>query len=386
MNLLDLLLVVAVVGAGWAGWQLGLVRRGLSWLGMILGLLVTLRLLPEVLEELDGAGDDWMLIAGLALLVGGAFCGQALGLAVSSRVRPAVPDWATGIDRVGGAALGVLGVIVFAWVALPAVGATSSWPHNQYGDSSLVAALDAALPDPPDSADAFRRLVGDERLPSPFVPLDDTPTVGNPPATNPLDPATVMRVSPSIVRVEARACGRVQDGSGFVIAPELIVTNAHVVAGSGDKLVVDSEGVSHDATVVTFDPRRDLALLSVPGFDAAFLDLATPERDGEGAAFGYPGGGDLRLAPFRVGPTVRATGHDLYDREETRRRVLFVATDLDAGDSGAALVDTDGNAIGIAFAVAPGDSAIAFALHSDELQAFLAEADTSAEVSTQECV
>jgi S1-C subfamily serine protease len=385
VNLLDLLLVVALVGAGWAGWQLGLVRRGLSWLGMILGLLVTLRLLPEVLEELDGAGDDWMLIAGLALLVGGAFCGQAIGLAVSSRVQPAVPEWAVGIDRAGGAALGVVGVIVFAWIALPAVGAASSWPHDQYGDSRLVAALDAALPEPPESADAFRRLVGDELLPSPFVP-DDTPAVGEPPAEIPLDPATVARVTPSIVRVEARACGRVQDGSGFVIGPDLVVTNAHVVAGSGDKLVVDSEGVSHDATVVTFDPRRDLALLSVPGFGAALLELATPERDGVGAAFGYPGGGDLRLAPFRVGPTVQATGHDLYDREETRRRVIFVATDLDAGDSGAALVDTDGNVIGIAFAVAPGDGDVAFALHADELRAFMEDADTSREVSTQECV
>jgi S1-C subfamily serine protease len=279
----------------------------------------------------------------------------------------------------------VIGIVVFAWVALPAVGATSSWPHNQYGESRFVAALDAALPDPPDSADAFRRLVGDE-LPSPFVRPDDTPTVGEPPTTNPLDPATVARVTPSIVRVEARACGRVQDGSGFVIAPELIVTNAHVVAGSGDKLIVDSDGVSHDAMVVTFDPQRDLALLSVPGFAAAPLDLATPERDGEGAAFGYPGGGDLRLAPFRVGPTVQATGQDLYDQEETRRRVLFVATDLDAGDSGAALVDPDGGVVGIAFAVAPGDSDVAFALHSDELRAFMDEADTSGEVSTQECV
>jgi S1-C subfamily serine protease len=286
---------------------------------------------------------------------------------------------------VGGAVLGVIGVVVFAWVALPAVGATSSWPHNQYGDSRLVAALDAALPDPPDSADAFRRLVGDQ-LPSPFVPADETPTVGDPPATNPLDPATEARVTPSIVRVEARACERVQDGSGFVIAPDLVVTNAHVVAGAGDKLVVGSDGVSHDATVVTFDPRRDLALLSVPGFGAAPLDLATPERDGEGAAFGYPGGGDLRLAPFRVGPTVQATGRDLYEREETRRRVLFVATDLDAGDSGAALVDTNGDVIGIAFAVAPGDGDVAFALHSDELRALMDEADTSAEVSTQECV
>ena len=96
--------------------------------------------------------------------------------------------------------------------------------------------------------------------------------------------------------------------------------------------------------------------------------------------------GDLRIAPYRIAQIVRAEGRDLYDQVDTQRRVFFVATTLDPGDSGAALIDTSGEVVGIAFAVAPGDEDVAYALDIGELEALLTSAETSEPVSTRDCV
>ena len=386
MNLLDAFLLLAVVAGAWGGWQLGLISRSLSWLGLLLGLFVTLRFLPDVLRQFESAGGDWILIAGLSMLIGGAFCGQAFGFMLTDRVRPSFERWPRRADQISGTVIGAVGVLAFAWVTLPAIGAIRGWPEDQYDSSFVVDAIGTVLPDPPGSTAAFRTLVSADQLPEQFVPVQSTPVLNRPPSEVPLDAVTITSVAESIVRVEGRACGKVQDGSGFVVADGLVVTNAHVVAGEGDKLVIDGDGESHDAEAVVYDPVRDLAVMSVPELAAPPLQLGTATEGDLGAVFGYPGGGELRVAPYRIAQIVRAEGRDLYDRVDTQRRVFFVATTLDPGDSGAALIDTSGEVVGIAFAVAPGDDEVAYALDIGELEALLVSAEAAEAVSTQDCV
>jgi S1-C subfamily serine protease len=187
------------------------------------------------------------------------------------------------------------------------------------------------------------------------------------------------------VRVEGEACGRIQEGSGWVVGPGVVVTNAHVVAGEDDTVVIPEGGDEEDATVVAFDPSRDLAVLAVPGLDAPPLSLSDPEQGDIGAVLGHPGGGPLEVSPFEVVDQVEAQGRDLYDERTTLRSVLVLAAELAPGDSGGALVDPTGSVIGVAFAIAPDRSGTAYALDPQEVRAVLDEA-SGAEVSTGPCI
>lgn len=181
------------------------------------------------------------------------------------------------------------------------------------------------------------------------------------------------------------ACRRVQEGSGFVVGPGLIATNAHVVAGEDETIVQRTDGTEVTATVVAFDPRRDLAVLSAPGLDRVPLRRADVEEGAIGAVFGHPGGGELRAAPYSVGRTVAATGTDIYDEERTERQVLILSSSLAPGDSGAALIDPEGRVVGVAFAIAPDKPGVAYALDIEELEAVLA-GDLSRPVDTGPCL
>lgn len=178
-----------------------------------------------------------------------------------------------------------------------------------------------------------------------------------------------------------------QDGTGWVVAPELIVTNAHVVAGERSTTVIRDDGRRLDATLVAFDAARDLAVLRTRALDRPPLVLAAdaPGPGGSGGVFGRPGGGPLRVAPFAVSRSLDATGRDIYGTDRTRRRVLELAVALRPGDSGAPLVAPDGSVGGVAFAVARDRGDVAYALEPSEVRAVLATV-SAATVSAGPCL
>jgi len=137
--------------------------------------------------------------------------------------------------------------------------------------------------------------------------------------------------------------------------------------------------------VVVFDSDRDLAVLQVPGLGHPTLPIGDAGAGGTGAVFGYPGGGPLRVSPFQVEEEVEAVGRDLYDTHDTRRQVLVLAADLHPGDSGAALADSAGSVVGVAFAIAPDRPQTAYALTTDELRAVL-QTDVTTPADTGPCL
>ncbi len=243
-----------------------------------------------------------------------------------------------------------------------------------------------SAPEPPAALRDLTQRVSDFDFPEVFSALTPAPEVGPPPTELPVPAAVVEQVSASTVNVEARGCGRIQEGSGFVIAPDLVATNAHVVAGTGSVSVLLTDGSRRDGTVVAFDDNRDLALISTPGIGRTPLAVHDAEV-GEGAAvFGHPNGQDqLRVAPATVGDQIEAVGRDIYNQDRVRRQVLVLASNLAHGDSGAAVVDAQGAAIGIAFAIAPDRPGTAYALDAPELRAVLA-APHDGPVSTGSCL
>jgi len=373
VNALDLLVVGLLVGAALGGFRLGLLARVTSWVGMGLGLFLAARALPPILRSIEDGSDQQLLLVTLGTLAGGAFVGQAAGLWLGARLHVALPRGGVrSVDRGAGAAAGVLGVLVGLWLLLPLMADVRGWPSQQARTSTIAGVVHDRFPEPPDALAALRRLVGGDQFPRVFDALQPAPDLGPPPSAPGIDQAVVDQVARSTVKVEGVACRRIQEGSGFVAAPELVVTNAHVVAGQRDTTVELSDGQEVTATVVAFDPRRDLAVLRVPGLDRSPLPLGDVDVGGTGAVFGHPGGGALRLAPFQVGRAVRATGTDIYDRERTEREVLVLAADLAPGDSGAGLVDSQGRVVGVAFAIAPDKPDVAYALAVEELEAVLA--------------
>jgi len=292
----------------------------------------------------------------------------------------ALPNW----DRAAGATVGVVGVLVLVWMVIPSMATAKGWPSRMARDSALVAALDDVAPKQPDQFAAWGRSISDAPYPSALSPLDDPPDPGAPPELS-ISKDVDTRVRDNVVKVSGRACRQIQEASGWVTRTGLVVTNAHVVAGQDETTVEDEDGVEYDAKVVAFDPVRDLALLRVPDLDREGLSLADGHQDDEGAVYGHPGGGPLEAAPARVGEEILAVGTDIYRTGESRRHVFVLGATLAAGDSGGALVNQDGDVIGVAFAIDPGREGTSYAVTDDEVRAVLREVDNNG-VDTGRCL
>jgi len=386
MNFLDIVILIMSASAAVGGYRLGFVTRVVSWIGLILGVVGGALLLPRIVRGMESStGRQQLLLVAAAVVLGCALVGQALGLFLGSRLHLAMPVGSIRtFDSGVGAVAGVAGVLVAVWLLAPAMADVPSWPAQQARSSRLVRAIDGVFPAPPDTTRTLRRLVG-QRFPQVFGALDPAPKLGPPPKASGLTTPTGKRVARSTVEVVGGACDRIQEGTGFVVGRDLVATNAHVVAGEPSTQLQRSDGSAVNATVVAFDPRRDLALLRAPGLDRPVLPIGDTAVGGRGAVFGHPGGGPLRLAPFQVGRRGPATGSDIYDRGKIQRDILFLSAALRPGDSGSALVNPLGQVVGVAFAIAPDKPDVAYALSVKELRAVLS-APHETPVNTGSCI
>jgi S1-C subfamily serine protease len=386
MNVLDLLLVLFAASAATGGYRLGFLARASSWFGLALGVTLGALLLPEVLPRLEGASDVTIALVAVGTLVGTALIGQALGLFLGARLHAELPEGAARTtDQVAGGVFGVVGVLVALWILLPTLSHVPGWTAEQARSSRIAREVSNFFPNPPDTLEALRNIVGDDPFPEVFDALRPAPDVGTTPGDSGLSAEMEAAVTSSTVKVEGEACGRIQEGSGFFVTPQLVVTNAHVVAGEDDTDLELAGGDTVDATVVAFDPQRDLAVLRTDNLGIAPLPLREAEQGDTGGVFGHPGGGPLEISPFRVSDQIPAVGRNIYDQGQTRREVLVLASELAPGDSGSALVDPEGRVVGVAFAVAPDKPGVAYALAIEELEAVL-DGDLSRPRATGDCL
>ncbi|MGI8662632.1 MAG: MarP family serine protease [Acidimicrobiales bacterium] len=381
MDALDIALVVLASAAAAGGWRAGFTTRVASWLGVVVGTFLASRLLPTVVEHQLGTNTNSLLLLVVVILFAGAVLGQVTGMVIGLRMRVAIPSGpAQRVDRVSGAAAGFLGVMLAFWLLLPTMADTPGWASQQARASYLAGFVHDRLPEPPDTVRALRRLVGVDIFPRVLDGLGAAPALGAPPPESGVDAGIAQQAAASTVQVESQACSRVREGSGVVLGDGLVVTNAHVVAGSERTRVFrHPDGEERDATIVAFDAAHDVAVLRVPDIERAPLriDDGSFGEGGVGAVFGHPLGGPLELQPFAVGREVRATGRDIYDEARTERKVFFLASHLQPGDSGGALVDGRGVVVGLAFAIAPDDPDVAYALTVEEINPVLASAGTT---------
>jgi S1-C subfamily serine protease len=389
MDVLDLIVILVAVGAAVLGFRLGFLTRITSWIGLGLGFYLGARLLPRLVNATGLASAGNRLLLAVAVLIVGTMLGYGVGLIAGARLHEILPGGPMQeVDRGVGAAAGAVGVFVALWLLLPALSSVAGWPARATQGSAISRWVSTQFPRAPDVFQALRRYVGQEGFPQVFQSLGEGGSVSAPPSASPLVPAVSAAVAQSTVKVEGQACDRIQDGSGFAVGPDLVATNAHVVAGEpgGHTQVLTYAGRTLAATVVLFDANRDLALLSVPRLDDKALPIGAGTIGENVAAFGHPEGQDpLAVTPAAIAKEIEAIGSNLYGTKTTTRDVYILSANLAPGDSGSPTVTANGTVVGVVFAIAEGQANTAYALTSKELTAVLGEPHTSA-TSTGDCL
>ena len=373
---LDLALLVLLLLTSLGGLRAGLVARATRLAGVALGLLALGVTVPAVLSAIDP--DLLAVRVGLAVAVaaGTVAAVTAAVMAVTAPVRAVLRLGPLSlVDRAAGAVASGIAAVLVAWLLVPAAAAIPGRVSAEVRASAVLGAVDATLPPQPDVTRSLRALVGLAGSPEPLADLLPTPTPAAPPPDGAglLDGTAGSTGLAAATWVHVVGCGRLQTGSGFAIDADHVVTNAHVVAGGRELSIRDGAGGTREAVVVAFDPGRDLALLAAPGHG---LTPLTPTGAGVGdlaVVVGYPGGStDPRPAAARVDRTVLGVGRDIYGEEGAERDLLFLATELQRGDSGAPVVDADGGLVGVVFAVSPDRPSVAYAVTADEVRELLA--------------
>lgn len=385
--MIDWLILLAFMTAAAGGFRLGFITRATSWLGMVAGVVIAIVALPAVLRNAETMSATSRLAVVVLLMLLGSLLGQMVGLIAGSRLSAIVPPGRLRLaDQVTGSFAGVLGVAVALWLMLPTAANVPGWSAQQVRSSTIAQAIYDHGPKPPDAMQTLQRLVGSNGFPLVFEGIGQSPDSGPAPESVTLPMDVLSSAKASTVKVEGVACHRMQDGSGFVVGPNLVATNAHVVAGEDKTSVIAANGEKHNATVVAFDSDRDLALLSVPRLDAPPLPLGEAAINETGAVFGHPGGqAEVAVTPAAVRQEILAVGRDLYDRHTTKRQVLILASSFQQGNSGGPLINVEGEVIGVAFAIAPDKPGTSYALSTEELQAIL-EQPRDQRVGTGDCI
>jgi S1-C subfamily serine protease len=375
---IDWLIVGIVVLLALFGWAQGFVAGALALVGFAVGAFVGTRVGPLVLS--GGRSSPWAPAFGLigALLAGAVFATGFEGL--GARLRRLVPPGMTAIDGLMGAVLtGCVGLGI-AWVLGALALANGGDARREAQQSTILQHLNAVVPPSSGLIDALAR-------------LDPVPRIDGPEAKVPKPTASIANASGvkaaagSVVKILGSACGLGIEGSGWVAAPELVVTNAHVVAGQHDtRVLLRGRQPGLDAQAVAFDPKNDIAILRVPGLHAPALQIDGDPKTGTSAAIlGFPGNGPYDIRAGRIGSTREVITQDAYGQGPVRRSITSLRGAVRSGNSGGPMVDAEGKVVTTVFAATTsgprGGFGVPNAIASDTLQ----RAERSNGVSTGPC-
>ena len=388
MNWVDLVVLAIVAVSAVSGLRRGAALQLFSYGGFWGGLLVGALLTPTIASHFHSRTSK--AIVALVLVLGIAFLLGTLGSVVGIHSGAALRRIKLGpVDSGLGVGVAVIATLLVVWIAGGLIGNSrfTSLASAVQG-SRIVRALDNVLPPTPSVFAKVQTFLGQQDFPGPFIGLP--PAIGQfvPLPSNSAVNRAYDAAGPSTVKIEGGACGLTQEGSGFVVGPDLVVTNAHVVAGVGSPTVIDQKG-EHVGVPVLYDPELDIAVLRVAGLDepVLHLDSNTVGRGQVGAVLGYPGGGPLTHGPAGVMATFDATGLDIYGNVEATRSIYEIDAVVRPGNSGGPLVEPDGEVIGVVFARSTVNNSVGYALASPAvLQRVRSALSNTKAVSTLGCL
>lgn len=370
--MIDLVLILLMVLFAVSGYRQGFVVGILSFAGFFGGALAGLQIGPLLARELHGDGSK--VVVSLLTVFGLAVLGQVLAGWLGSHLRGSIRSRpGQRVDDVGGALVSLVAVALVAWlVAIPLATSSLPWLARSVNSSVLLGGIDRVMPSPVRALSyALRDTVDTRGFPDVFgrltpsqgreVPAPDEALTGLP---------VVQEATQSVVKVRGSApsCTRRIEGSGFVYAPEYVMTNAHVVAGTRS-VTVEVGGSTYDSVVVSYDPARDLAVLYVPGLPAPAMPFAEEQVDSgaDAIVLGFPlDAAQMVAREARIRDLRNITGPDIYDSAQVTREVYTIRALVQSGNSGGPLIGPDGEVLGVIFAAAADDPNTGFAVTAAE--------------------
>ncbi|HEY3736988.1 MAG TPA: MarP family serine protease [Jatrophihabitans sp.] len=383
MNLLDLIIAVVAIAYGFVGFRNGAIIGVLSLAGFFGGAAIGAQVARPIVSRIvhDGGQVPVAIACVLFFAVLGQVIGSFLGRWLRRALMSHIASWGKRLDSAIGAVLGVVSVLLVAWiVAVPMASAPYTSLAGAASHSRIVRAINGVMPEDAHGLyGSLRGFLDRSGFPPVFGTLPSSPDLSVAPPSDVLAPGLQHEVDAarsSVLKIygQAPSCSRGIEGSGFVIAPERVVTNAHVVAGTSTVTVeVPNAGTLH-ARVVLFDPDRDVAVLAVPGLKAEALHFAAkPAEKGDSAAvLGYPQDGPFAVRSARVGDRSTVRGNDIYGNGDIHREIYSLRATIRSGNSGGPLLAEDGAVLGIVFATALDSNDVGYALSDDEIAADVA--------------
>ncbi|MGD0454922.1 MAG: MarP family serine protease [Solirubrobacteraceae bacterium] len=346
MTQLDWLIVAFASILALFGFRQGFIVGVLSFGGFALGAFLGTRLAPLVLPQ--GSASPYAPAFGLlGALLGGAILASGLeGVGFRLRRVLIIPGMGT-LDGLLGALLGAVLALAIVWIVAAVAGQTPGQSQLQADiqRSVILRRLNEVLPPSGPVLNALARL---DPIPSISGP---SPNVAAP-APAIAHAAGVESASRSVVRVDGTACGLAIEGSGWVVEPGVVVTNAHVVAGETDTTVeVGGNSPGLPAEPIAFEPQHDIAVLRVPELDLPALSFASSAASGtSGAILGYPENGPFDVQPGRIGLTQTVITQNAYGQGPVSRLLTPLRGLVRPGNSGGPLVNVDGQVLTTVFA------------------------------------
>jgi len=392
VNWVDVLVVVLALLAAVSGARQGVLVALPAFLGVVAGALLGIEVAPWLVDSFEEPAARVAIAVGTVVFL--VALGETVGVLAGSQLKNRIrsPKLSSVDSTLGAIVQGVV-VFVVAWlIALPltSVAALPSLA-KAINDSSVLGGVNDVMPDAAQGLPGdLRQLLDASGFPSIVDPFQQAPVREISPPDRSLPTSQVVReLQPSVLKIRgvASSCSRSLEGSGFVVAPQRVMTNAHVVAGT-DQVAVETAQGREDATVVHYDPGTDLAVLAVPGLEAPALDLRERSAvEGDDAiALGYPLDGPYTASSLRIRQRINLRGPDIYDANTVLRDVFTVRGQVRSGNSGGPMIDRDGDVVGVVFGASVEDPDTGFILTADEVRDEYEQAPAyGSEVSTGQC-
>jgi S1-C subfamily serine protease len=389
---LDIAVLAVAFIAAISGWRSGALGSLLSFVGVLLGAIAGVLLAPHLVAHVSAPRAK--LFAALFLILALVVVGEVAGVVLGRAVRGAIHSNSVRFfDSLVGVGVQLVVVLVAAWLLATPLTSSAGQPNLAAAvrGSRVLAQVNDFAPDWLKTVPKrLSSLLDTSGLPQVLEPFSRTPVaaVAAPDAALANNPV-VTNTEPSVVKIRAIApsCQKVLEGSGFVLSPDRVMTNAHVVAGA-NSVTVEASGNPYDATVVSYDPTVDIAILAVPNLPAGPLAFANaPVTSGtEAVVMGYPGGGGFVATPARIRELIELNGPDIYRSATINREVYTVRASVEQGNSGGPLIDLNGQVLGVVFGAAVDDNDTGFVLTAKEVATQLAQIGDTAPVATGACV
>ncbi|MBG6216130.1 S1-C subfamily serine protease [Arthrobacter sp. CAN_A6] len=387
-TVLDIVLVIVLLMYLVTGLRNGFVVTLGGIAGFVAGAVAAFFAIPLVSAWVPD--DAWRLPAVIVTAIVLVILGQTIGAAFGASIR----RWLNFpplriVDRLlGGVANTVVAALVLSMLAFSAGTLGVPFLSQQLASSQVIQTIDSTTPAPVRTWMAqLRTTVVDDGIPTILESVGPVTPAQVPDES--VDTPELAAAAASVVRIAGTAfqCGQNQTGSGFVVAPGRVITNAHVVAGVDEPVVEVPGAGAMPGRIVLFDPALDVAVIAVEGLDRAPLALGEELANGTTAAFaGYPAGGPYSIQPASIQSLSPVLVQNIYGTDPSPLQVYSLAANVQQGNSGGPLLDLQGRVAGLVFAKSTADAPVGYALSLEELRPIVEEAGTSDDgVSAGQC-